>query len=51
MWCADKLRKVTRVVFDDFGFFDIEATTKMLSYWNFQVFESGKHKVCLQREL
>ena len=49
MWFADKSRKGTRFVFDDCGFFDIEATTKMLSYWNFEVFESGKHKVCLQR--
>ena len=29
MWFADKSRKGTRFVFDDCGFFDIEATTKM----------------------
>ena len=49
MWFADKSRKGTRFIFDDCGFFDIETTTKMLSYWNFDVFESGKNKVCLQR--
>ena len=50
IWFADKSRKGTRFIFDDCGFFDIETTSKVLSYWNFHVFESGKNKVCLQRE-
>tara|TARA_R100000657_G_C4646302_1_gene91324 strand:- start:112 stop:690 length:579 start_codon:yes stop_codon:yes gene_type:complete len=50
LWFADKSRKGTRFIFDDCGFFDIETTSKVLSYWNFHVFESGKNKVCLQRE-
>ena len=50
LWFADKSRKGTRFVFDDCGFFDIETTTKMLNNWNFHVFETGKNKVCLQRE-
>ena len=50
VWFADKSRKGTRFIFDDCGFFDIHATTKMLNYWNFQVLESGENKVCLQRE-
>ncbi len=51
LWFADKSRKGTRFIFDDTEFFDIETTTKVLSYWNFQIFESGKNKVCLQREV
>ena len=50
IWFADKSRKGSRFVFDDCGYFDIDVTAKALSYWNFKVFESGKHKVCLQRE-
>tara|TARA_R100001163_G_C4994572_1_gene145931 strand:+ start:229 stop:807 length:579 start_codon:yes stop_codon:yes gene_type:complete len=51
LWFADKSRKGTRFVFDDSQFFDMEVVAKALSYWNFQVLESGKNKVCLQREV
>lgn len=51
IWFADKSRKGTRFVFDDCGHFNIEIVAKALSYWNFQVFESGKNKVCLQKEI
>ena len=51
LWFADKSRKGTRFVFDDSQFFDMETVAKALSYWNFQVFESGKNKVCLQKEI
>ena len=51
IWFADKSRVGTRFVFDDSKFFDIEVVEKALSYWNFRLFESGKNKVCLQREM
>ena len=49
LWFADKSRVGTRFVFDDSKFFDIESLTKILSHWGFNIFESGKNKVCLQR--
>ena len=51
LWFADKSRKGTRFVFDDTEFFNMEVVAKALSYWHFQIFESGKNKVCLQRQL
>ena len=51
IWFADKSRVGTRFVFDDSKFFDIEVVEKALSYWNFRPFESGKNKVCLQRDM
>jgi len=51
LWFAEKSRKGTRFVFDDSKFFDIELVTKALSHWNFKEFESGKNKVCLQKEI
>ena len=49
IWFADKSRKGTRFVFDDTKFFDIETTIKALSYWNFDIHESGNNKICLQK--
>jgi|TARA_E500000318_G_scaffold94612_1_gene94010 hypothetical protein len=49
IWFADKSRIGTRFVFDDAKFFDMESIEKILSYWDFRVFESGKNKICLQR--
>jgi len=51
LWFADKSRIGTRFVFDDSKFFDIEPLIKILSRWGFNIFESGKNKVCIQRML
>jgi|TARA_R100001086_G_scaffold34102_1_gene15456 hypothetical protein len=50
IWFADKSRKGTRFVFDDTKYFDIETIIKALSYWDFEVLEYGKNKVCLQKD-
>jgi hypothetical protein len=51
IWFADKSRKGTRFVFDDTKFFDIKAVETILNYWGFKLFDSGKNKVCLQKEV
>ena len=50
VWFADKSRKGTRFVFDDAKFFDIEVVAKALSYWHFNILETGKNKICLERK-
>jgi hypothetical protein len=49
VWFADKSRKGTRFIFDDYKKYGLEDITKMLDYWNFKVIESGENKICLQR--
>ena len=49
VWFADKSRKGTRFIFDDYKKYGMEDITKMLDYWNFKVIESGENKICLQR--
>ena len=50
IWFADKSRKGSRFVFDDTKYFDIEVVAKALNYWDFDVFESGANKVCMQKK-
>ena len=49
LWFADKSRKGTRFIFDDFRTYVIENIAKLLAYWNFNIIGSGASKMCLQR--
>ena len=49
LWFADKSRKGTRFIFDDFRTYVIEDIAKLLAYWNFNIIGSGASKMCLQR--
>jgi len=49
VWFADKSRKGTRFIFDDYKKYGMEDIAKMLDYWNFKVIQSGENKICLQR--
>lgn len=49
IWFADKSRKGTRFIFDDYKKFGMEDVAKALDYWDFKVMQSGENKICLQR--
>jgi len=49
VWFADKSRKGTRFIFDDYKKFGMEDVAKTLDYWNFKIIQSGENKICLQR--
>ena len=49
VWFADRSRKGTRFIFDDFRFYTIEDVAKLLAHWNFNIIGSGAAKICLQR--
>ena len=49
IWFADKSRKGTRFIFDDYKKFGMEDVAKALDYWDFKVIQSGENKICLQR--
>lgn len=49
VWFADKSRKGSRFIFDDYKKYGMEDIAKALDYWNFKVIQSGENKICLQR--
>ena len=49
LWFADKSRKGTRFIFDDYYVYDIEVIGKALTYWDFKVLDQGENKMMLQK--
>lgn len=49
VWFADRSRKGTRFIFDDYKKYGMEDIAKALDYWGFKVMQSGENKICLQR--
>lgn len=49
VWFADKSRKGSRFIFDDYKKYGMEDIAKALDYWDFKVIQSGENKICLQR--
>ena len=50
VWFADKSRKGTRFIFDDYTRFKITSVKECLKAWNFEPVEAGERKICFQRE-
>jgi|TARA_R100000426_G_scaffold72968_1_gene50848 hypothetical protein len=50
LWFAERSRKGSRIIIDDFNLCNFEVIRAAVSYWDFKVLQSGKNKVCLQRE-
>jgi hypothetical protein len=49
LWFAEKTRKGSRLIFDDFKIYDMELIGKALTYWDFKVLDSGDNKIMLER--
>ena len=45
VWFADRSRKGTRFIFNDYKKYGMESIAKTLSYWDFKTFESGENKI------
>lgn len=50
LWFADKSRRGTRFIFDDYFVYDVKTIGKALSYWGFKVLEQGNNKMMMQKE-
>ena len=49
VWFADRSRKGTRFIFDDYKKYGMEDISKALVYFGFNILESGENKIMLQR--
>jgi len=49
IYFADKSRKGTRFVFDDYTKYKINDVAKLLEYWNFKIIDTGSNKICFQK--
>jgi len=49
VWFADRSRKGSRFIFDDYKKYGMEDISKALSYYGFNVMESGQNKIMLQK--
>ena len=50
LWFAERSRKGTRIVIDDYRLCNFEVIRTAISYWDFIIHEQGKNKVCLQKK-
>ena len=49
LWFAEKSRKGTRIIIDDYPLSNFEVIRAAISYWDFKVHEKGNHKVCFEK--
>ena len=49
VWFADRSRKGTRFIFDDYKKYGMEDISKALVYFGFNILESGENKIMLQK--
>jgi len=49
LWFAERSRKGTRIIIDDYSLCNFEVIRAAISYWDFKDFEKGKQKVCFEK--
>jgi len=49
LWFADKSRKGTRIIIDDYNLCNFEVIRAAISYWDFKDIDKGNHKVCFEK--
>jgi hypothetical protein len=50
VWFANRsVQGVTRIVFDDYPKYDMPLIRMVLGYYDFQLYEQGENKICLER--
>ena len=49
LWFAERSRKGSRIIIDDFRLCNFDVIRAAISYWDFKVHEKGNNKVCLER--
>ena len=49
LWFAERSRKGSRIIIDDFSLCNFEVIRAAISYWDFTIHEKGNNKVCLEK--
>jgi hypothetical protein len=49
LWFAERSRKGSRIIVDDYQLCNFEVIRAAISYWDFKDIEKGKNKVCFER--
>jgi hypothetical protein len=49
IWFADRSRKGTRFIFDDYTKFEMDQIAFVLTHFGFKTLKAGENKICLQK--
>ena len=49
LYFADRSRKGSRFIFDDYTQYKINDIARLLQFWNFKIIDTGSNKICFQR--
>jgi len=49
LWFAERSRKGSRIIIDDYPLCNYDVIRAAISYWDFKDIEKGQHKVCFER--
>ena len=49
LWFAERSRKGTRIIIDDYRLCNYDVIRAAISYWDFKEIDKGKNKVCFQK--
>ena len=49
LWFAERSRKGSRIIVDDYSLCNYSVIRAAISYWDFKDIDKGKHKVCFER--
>tara|TARA_R100000700_G_C3077287_1_gene84649 strand:- start:112 stop:609 length:498 start_codon:yes stop_codon:yes gene_type:complete len=49
LWFAERSRRGSRIIVDDYNLCNFEVIRAAISYWDFKIHEKGNNKVCLER--
>jgi hypothetical protein len=51
IWFVNRAAPQTRYVFDDFTRYNMQLIRDMLKYYDFDILEEGKNKICLEKKI
>ena len=50
IWFANRSRRGTRFVFDDYTNYEMDQVAYCLTYFDFKTIEAGENKICLEKK-
>ena len=50
IWFANRSRRGTRFVFDDYTYYSMDQVAYCLTYFGFKTIEAGENKICLEKK-
>ena len=51
IWFVNRAAPMTRYVFDDFTKYNMQLIRDMLKYYDFDILDEGKNKICLEKKI